>query len=284
MKYSRVALLLALVLVGRTADAWVIDSQLLMPCERVVLAPLSSMESSQQAKASQHSAFWLADDLTGADGPNARAEEKLGIDQRLAALFQSGISLVKSTNRRTIAYVSLYWKQAIEYCRDYSVRGLAGSIKGDSPIFADTKIGTVPAKVVEDEKVGVDLRATLDNLVKTIRIRYASQNQNRVDDRLRSLDLIECLWAGYLPSQGKIEPWYCVCDYEPPFSYWAYHERSPLGPSITSGLVCWAKTLVEDWEAAFRNTSHRFAQLNWTILLKDRFEERSAGMTMPATQ
>jgi hypothetical protein len=258
MKYSHVALLLALVLVGRTADAWVINSQLLMPSEQIVLTPLPSMEISQQAKASQHSAFWLADDLTGADGPNARSEEKLGIDQRLAALFHREITLVKSTNRKTIAYVSLYWKQAIECCRNHQPK-------------------------VENEKVGVDLRATLDNLVETIRIRYASNNQNRVDDRLRSLELIECLWAGYMPNQGNLKPWYCVCDNEHPFSYWA-DERSPLGPSITSGLVCWAKKLVEDWEAAFRNTSHRFAQLNWTILLNDRVEERSAGMTMPSTR
>jgi hypothetical protein len=277
MKYSRVALLLAMVLVGRSAEAWVLNSPLLTPYEKIVLPPLSSVQDSPQAKASILPSFWLADDVIGADGPSARAEEKSPMGQRLAALFCRGISLLKTTSRQTTAFVSLCWQQAIEYCRKHNPK-------------------------VEAEKIGVDMRATLDDLVETIRSRYAT-NQNRVESEVRSPanvkrdnpipadtrigtvpDLIERLCAGYWPNQGHLRPWYCECAYDLPFAFCTNDEGSSSGPSMTTGLGRCAKKLVEDWGAAFRNTSHGFAQLNWTILLKDHAVDRAAGISMPATR
>ena len=98
-------------------------------------------------------------------------------------------------------------------------------------------------------------------------------------------DLIERLCAGYWPNHGNIKPWYCGCrSTDLPFANWTNDEGSPLVPSMMTGLGCGAKKLVEDWEAAFRNTSRRFAQLNWTILPERSIVERAAGISMPATR
>ena len=227
MNYSRVALLLALALVSRTADAWVINSPLMMTGERTVMAPLSSAENFWPADSFQHSAYWFADDGASANKANAQVEEELGIEQQLAALFHHGMSLLKTTSRKTIAYVSLYWQQAVAYCRDHSPK-------------------------VEVEKVGLDLRATLDDLVETdTHSDPRAENQHWVDDglwrsRSRRMPVCGLLAEPRQPSSRGT----AVCENELPLPNWTNDRAVACGPvdgesirglggAVAGGLGMW---------------------------------------------
>jgi len=253
MNYSRVALLLALVLVSRTADAWVIDSQLMATGERTAMAPLPSTEDFRQAGTFQLAVYWPVNDGTSADRPNVQAAEKLGIDRQLALFFHRGMSLLKTNARRTVAYASQCWQQAVAYCRDHSPKA---------------------------EKVGLDVRARFDDFAGTMSNKSPVENQHLVCGGLSYVDLVECLYAGSWPNHGNSEQWCCISENKHP--NWTNDEQLPAVRSMATQVVRWAERLLEDWKGAFRNTSHRFAQLNWTILFRGQTGDRTAGNTTAA--
>jgi hypothetical protein len=252
MNYFRVALLLALALVSRTADAWVLDAQPVATDESTVLPLLYSLEDFRMADPFQHTVGWPISEGGRADTPNARAEETLGIDQQLAVLFQRGISLLKTNVSKVIAYASRYWHQAVAYCGD------------DSPNAG---------------KVGLDIRATLDDLVGTMSNKSPAENQQSVRGGLAGLNLIEYLCASSWRNNNYAEQWnYLVENLR---HKWTNGKQLPMVRLMATRSVQWAEKLLEDWKedwkAVFRNTSGQFAQLNWTILFGGQTVDRAAG-------
>jgi hypothetical protein len=104
------------------------------------------------------------------------------------------------------------------------------------------------------------------------------EDQYLVRGRLPYLNLLDWMHAGSWPNHGSVEQWCCISENE--HRNWTDDQKLPAVRSMATQFVRWAESLLEDWEGAFRNTSHRFAQLNWTILVRGQMGDWAAGNTM----
>lgn len=282
MNYSRVALLLALALAGRTTDAWVIDTEptamgkIMMlqppalpgdflnmdPCQPAVHWPgdkptesdvfsASSLYFCDYRKQLQSDCAQLpyGNDGASAGEPKAQFGQKFGIDQQLARLLDRGVLLLKARAKKASAYVSHYWQQTVAYVRDRCPKAEWGGL----------------------DRLDMSANSNLSS----------AEAQQQARRRLARLTLIDYLYGrdrlGSSVSVNGIAVFMPVEDVNRDVRR---AEQSPAVPSTVSRLVLWVKRSLEELEATFRNTTYRFAQLNWAVPFHDQAGDRAAGNAM----
>jgi len=184
MKCSRVALLLTLVLTGRTAGVLAADDGTTFAGQQTVLLPLPCLEPFRQgvpfqspiggrsdklaANASSPYDMYYANGLdwgyyeensqdeNGGQVSNgdksgekiAGADEDLAVDARLARSFQGGMSWRAASGKTAMGYASHCWEQAVTFLRDHSPNGEEAGLKPDdtSDDWAEADDETSPAE------------------------------------------------------------------------------------------------------------------------------------------
>jgi hypothetical protein len=290
MNYSRVALLLTLVLVGRMADAWMIDSQLIGTGERMVGQKSSTTESLLLADAFRHSLCRYGNQLSEGDGfpyapqfvnnldghrfgmivgncgvsanePSLRAKIA-SFGKQLASPYCRGALLLKAGAGKAMAQSLRYWRETVACGRDPSPKA--------------EEVGLLPLG-----SLGTTAPfATIKDFARAMSQRCPAEQLQAVSDRFSCLDPINSTLLG---------SWSNHIDYaKPQISAMHYGRTDDKTLSAFRWMSTWltrsAERSLETWKVALCNTSLRFAQLDWTILLDSRVADRAAGAAMPASK
>jgi hypothetical protein len=277
MNHSRVALLLALALMSRTANAWIIDSRPVTPSTSTISMPPISFEAVLRMDPFPRTGCWPGDKIDSRTCPYVVASsnnpyfydcekalrlacsllpggnnsEKLGINQRLVRLFRRNVSLLTIIDvRKALDSASHYWQQTVAFCCNYEPS--AG-------------------------KAGLAASSAIDDLFGTMSNPCPAENLRLVDGGLSRLEVIEFLYPGSWPNDSA-KPWF--------FASETLHGNGTHSGSLSTvwtmatRFAGWANMWFEGWEVAFRNTSHGFARLNWTILLPHHIGGKDTGNAM----
>jgi hypothetical protein len=272
MTYSRVALLLALALVGQTANGWVIESHAFATNQTAIQIPPPSPDDFLYINPFQQG-WWPGDKVADSDlglntipsagnsyiydhekqlrnecsqlmadrnivsklEHNAQSTSEVGIAQQL-----------KAVAGRTIVYASRYWRQTVAISREHGPRTEAAP----------------------------DTHSAIDEFLGTLSNPCPAEIGPLVSGKSSHLALIDYVYPELQPRENDAKAWFSQS--ENADSNWTDKQQPGVEP-VANRVIHWAKVAFGGWKAAFRNTTHRFAQLNWTILLNGQIGGQDAN-------
>lgn len=176
-------------------------------------------------------------------------QETLRINDQLARLFLRGLSLVEAKTGQVRDYVSGCWQRVVVCHRNHS--------RATNRPFAVSQVQPSP---------------TLIDLLGRNKTSPA-ENQQSACGAFSPFDAIEYVCIGVLPVNADPEPWFSAT--KTAFHTSKYVEKSAVVPSLAAKMMVCVERSFSDWNAAFRNISRQFAQLNWTSPFNTRVADRA---------